>query len=76
MRVQVSLTEDDQGCLVQQEDYTIVIIFILLYYMLPVNVIHQQCWNVAFIPRGGGGGGRTRYIEKVGMLVENFEIDP
>ena len=23
-----------------------------------------------------GGGGRTRYIKKVGMLVENFEIDP
>ena len=26
--------------------------------------------------RGGGGGGETRYIKKVGMLVENFEIDP
>ena len=25
---------------------------------------------------GGGGGGGTRYIKKVGMLVENFEIDP
>ena len=25
---------------------------------------------------GGGGGGRTRYIKKVGMLLENFEIDP
>ena len=24
----------------------------------------------------GGGGGGTRYIKKVGMLVENFEIDP
>ena len=24
--------------------------------------------------RGGGGG--TQYIKKVGMLVENFEIDP
>ena len=22
------------------------------------------------------GGGGTRYIKKVGMLVENFEIDP
>ena len=22
------------------------------------------------------GGGATRYIKKVGMLVENFEIDP
>ena len=27
------------------------------------------------LARGGGGGG-TRYIKKVGMLVENFEIDP
>ena len=24
----------------------------------------------------GGGGGGARYIRKVGMLVENFEIDP
>ena len=24
---------------------------------------------------GGGGVGGTRYIKKVGMLVENFEID-
>ena len=24
----------------------------------------------------GGGGGGTRYIKNVGMLVENFEIDP
>ena len=24
----------------------------------------------------GGGGGGTRYIKKVGMIVENFEIDP
>ena len=23
-----------------------------------------------------GGGGGARYIRKVGMLVENFEIDP
>ena len=29
-----------------------------------------------YLVRGGGGGGRTRYIKKVGMLVENFEIDP
>ena len=31
-------------------------------------------WS-AVSARGGGGGG-SRYIKKVGMLVENFEIDP
>ena len=27
-------------------------------------------------PVSSGGGGGTRYIKKVGMFVENFEIDP
>ena len=35
-------------------------------------MVAYERWSKA---RGGGGGG-TRYIKKVGMLVENFEIDP
>ena len=27
-------------------------------------------------PKSRGGGGGTQYIKKVGMLGENFEIDP
>ena len=31
-------------------------------------------WKGVVTPRGGGGGNSN--IKKVGMLVENFEIDP
>ena len=34
----------------------------------PLSNLAQTC-----CPPGGGG---NRYIKKVGMLVENFEIDP
>ena len=33
----------------------------------------DKCNNCYMYPGGGEG---TRYIKKVGMLVENFEIDP
>ena len=33
--------------------------------------VHQAVRSTGHIPGGGG----TRYIKKVGMLVENFEID-
>ena len=32
-------------------------------------------WKGVVTPAGGGGGGNSN-IKKVGMLVENFEIDP
>ena len=33
-------------------------------------------WYRPHCGRSVPGGGGTRYIKKVGMLVENFEIDP
>ena len=37
-------------------------------------IVCIDCIIMYTISPGGGGG--TRYIKKVGMLVENFEIDP
>ena len=39
-------------------------------------IVCIDCIIMYTISPGGGGGGGTRYIKKVGMLVENFEIDP
>ena len=43
--------------------------------MRPNTTSNFQQW---LLPEGGGGGGmgETRYIKKVEMLLENFEIDP
>ena len=35
-----------------------------------------QIMNFLIIAHPTPGGGGTRYIKEVGMLVENFEIDP
>ena len=46
----------------------------------PIQTISYETysldWKFVVTPAGGGGGGGDSNIKKVGMLVENFEIDP
>ena len=40
------------------------------------NSLNVTKLRYGLLQNAGGGGGGTRYIRKVGMLVENFEFDP
>ena len=60
-------TTYDNECLFEQE---------MCLLRLNFTVQHSgRCEGKACFALYPGGGGRTRYKKKVGMLVENFEID-